>query len=519
MSIRKLERGAQRRPQTRRAAAAAAGLVLGMALAMLLPGAAHAGLYSVLQCHPEQNATHEATFARSSDRYRSRASCRQGANGLEVSHEGSGTKDGRLGAWTWLAPAGTVIRGVALRAQLQSGGGHAAQLVVGSDDGTASYFGRIEDRWRDEFWSGSGGRWLRGRLRCYGGSDGVCDRAEGAHVWLQRVRLTLFDSAGPTLSLAGAMFDPGARSGHQTLNITAADQGSGLRRIDVWVNGVATTARQLDCALGSGWAKRLRPCPSSVTTPIVLDTAAAPFRNGANEVSACVSDLATSGAPNLGCATRSVTVDNACPSSRGGGRKLSAGFAGGGVSTTVRAGQKPKLIGRLLSASGSPLEGARVCLLARPAMPSGEWKRIGMPRTHDDGRFSFVVPAGPSRDIRVAYRADSLQLEQRLRLAVRANPKLAVSPARTRNGRRVRFRGVLPGPSNSGRAVALQALAEGRWLTFAVARSRLRGRFTSGYRFRSTSAPTTYRFRALVKAQAGYPYLQGISRVRTVRIG
>ena len=521
MSTRNAGGSARRAPRTRRAVAACAGLALGAALAMLLPGAARAGLYSVMQCNPQQNSGYEATFARSSDRYKSRASCRQGANGLEIFQEGAATKDGRLGGWTWLAPAGTVIRGVALRAHMQSGGGHAAQLVVGADDGSASYFGRVEDRWRDEFWSGSAGRWFRGRLRCYGGSDGACDRAEGAHIWLQRVRLTLFDSADPTLTLGGGLLDAGARSGRQALGVTARDAGSGPRRIDVTVNGTPAVSTELDCAMTpAAWAKRMSPCPSPVTSPIALDTAAAPFRNGPNQVQVCASDLATTGRPNTTCATRTVAVDNACPSSPGrGATRLRAAFENGRRAITVRSGQRPKVSGRLLAAAGSPAAGALVCVLARPSMPGARWKRIGMPTTRPDGRFAYAVPAGPSRELRLVHRSDSRQIEARLRLSVKAAPKLSVTPRHTGNGHRISFSGVLPGPGNTGRAVALQALSDRRWVTFELARSRLRGRFEAGYRFRSTAAPTTYRFRALVEAQAGYPYRRGTSRIRAVSVG
>jgi hypothetical protein len=175
--------------------------------------------------------------------------------------------------------------------------------------------------------------------------------------------------------------------------------------------------------------------------------------------------------------------------------------------------------GRLVGAKGAPVAGARVCVLARVAMPGARWRRIGSRLTGGDGRFTYPVPTGPSRALRLVYRADAVQRERRLRLRVRAVPKLRVHPRRTHNGGRVSFRGRTPGPAGGGRVVALQAEVEGRWRTFESVRTRRRGRFVARYRFRETTEPTTYRFRALVRHQAGYPYARGTSRITTVAVG
>ena len=99
-------------------------------------------------------------------------------------------------------------------------------------------------------------------------------------------------------------------------------------------------------------------------------------------------------------------------------------------------------------------------------------------------------------------------------------PSLAASPGKLRNGRWVHFTGTLPGPNRRGRVIVLQANVKGspRWITFRKATSVKGGTFAAAYHFTQTSRPTVYRFRAIVPAQAGYPWAQGHSEPVEVRV-
>jgi hypothetical protein len=66
--------------------------------------------------------------------------------------------------------------------------------------------------------------------------------------------------------------------------------------------------------------------------------------------------------------------------------------------------------------------------------------------------------------------------------------------------------------------VVLQARVGRRWQAFKSARTGTEGRFRARYRFRDTTGRRLYRFRAIVRAQAGYPYLAGASPVRRVLV-
>jgi hypothetical protein len=108
-------------------------------------------------------------------------------------------------------------------------------------------------------------------------------------------------------------------------------------------------------------------------------------------------------------------------------------------------------------------------------------------------------------------------VERTLTLRVGARPRLKVGPrSRLRNGQVARFRGKLPGPGAGDRIVVLQVKLGRRWVAFKTARTGADGRFRARYRFRSTTSRRLYRFRALVREQAGYPYLAGVSPTRRV---
>jgi hypothetical protein len=69
-----------------------------------------------------------------------------------------------------------------------------------------------------------------------------------------------------------------------------------------------------------------------------------------------------------------------------------------------------------------------------------------------------------------------------------------------------------------GKLVELQAFDGGRWRTFAQPRSRRDGRYKASYELRRTFAPRSFRFRARVRREAGYPYELGYSRKVRVRV-
>lgn len=335
----------------------------------------------------------------------------------------------------------------------------------------------------------------------------------------------------PTLTgLRGGLLAGGTIRGHQSLEVEAQDVGGGLSNIFVFVNDKAVARAPSSCALAnvknrsySGpVALSTTPCLTKLKGSWVIDTEETPFRLGANTVTVCASDFATIGSPNTTCLPlQTVEVDNSCaPSAAGGGELLSAQFSRSNRETQVVGfGKDAEVIGQLHTNAGDPVANATLCVKARTIGTGAPLKNAGTTQTDANGNYAFGVPAGPNRQIVVGYRDDTLQVARDVRYYAHVRPRLRASPRKLRNGKRVRFKGYLPGPSHSGRVVVFQANVAGskRWITFRRATSGERGFFRASYHFRSTTRTTRYRFRAVIPLQDGYPWMQGHSRpVRVV---
>ena len=89
-----------------------------------------------------------------------------------------------------------------------------------------------------------------------------------------------------------------------------------------------------------------------------------------------------------------------------------------------------------------------------------------------------------------------------------------------RNGRAVLFSGSVrsrPLPL-SGKLIEMQAHFRGRWRTFSTLRTDRRGRWRFRYRFGATLGRVTYRFRARLPSEGGYPFVTGRSQVAKVLV-
>ena len=142
------------------------------------------------------------------------------------------------------------------------------------------------------------------------------------------------------------------------------------------------------------------------------------------------------------------------------------------------------------------------------------------------GRWSFSLRVrGPSRTVVVGYRSHvgdpDPTAARELRLRVAAGVRLHARPGRVSNGHAVTFVGSLAGRPlpRGGKVIEMQVLIGRRWRTFATVRAHgRRAAFTYRYRFTRTYARVTYRFRALARAEAAYPYATGWSRTVRVRV-
>ena len=263
------------------------------------------------------------------------------------------------------------------------------------------------------------------------------------------------------------------------------------------------------------------PCPLTADATVALDTATLP--NGQHTVQASVTDAA-------GNETRSdpvvVTTRNGSrPNGRGASRFVKLGAwlrsrrAKRRSSAVVPYGSVRTVDGRLTDADGKPIAGAVLDVVSSVDRPGAKDKRVGAATTRADGRFSYRVARGPSRELRFEYKAYTLDpapvSRAQVTLGVRAGFRLKLTPRRVRNGQRVVFRGRLKGgPARKGTRVTIDVLVPDarRRVPIGNVRADAKGRFRFAYRFRRTLVKARYRFQARLVAQPGYPYRGATSR-------
>lgn len=361
-----------------------------------------------------------------------------------------------------------------------------------------------------------------------------------AETWLHRADITLADDVKPSFSTApaGQLVDATAPvSGSASVSLIATDKGGGLTQAMVEVDGNVVASQPLGGtgACSPPYVRRV-PCPLTASATIPLDTAA--LADGTHSVRVLVQDaggnttawgpatLTTHNAPpDESCNPEpAVGADVAGVSLRAGALRGGARSSGTGPArVTVRyATTKPTQVrGLLRRADGSPLGGAGVCLVWRPDGSGAPLETLARVTTGADGRFSYALPRGPSREIVAIYRTGAGAVTARA--AVRVVPRLTIRPSRRslRNGQVLTLRGTVSGGPIPSRGVLVRAEAwrGTRWQTFGETRARgSAGKYRVRYRFVGTTGVQRYTLRVHVVAQSGYPYLSGVSKRIHVKV-
>jgi hypothetical protein len=177
------------------------------------------------------------------------------------------------------------------------------------------------------------------------------------------------------------------------------------------------------------------------------------------------------------------------------------------------------IAGRLTSATGAPLAGREIAvtLVSRD-------RRVRLPaiRTDSAGGLSLVLRAWRSATIELAFAGGPRERPSSRRLAMHVPAPVTIAA----NGRVVRdrepvvFRGRVRGGAlpQLGKLVEIQAHFRGRWRTISAVRTDGAGSWRFGYAFRSGWRAATYRLRARVPVEAGYPFAAGASRAVRVTV-
>jgi hypothetical protein len=387
------------------------------------------------------------------------------------------------------------------------------------------------------------GTHLYANVSCGGAPGNECKAGVGdengyaAAVYLYAADIVLEQSAGPHASnVTGELTTAPTVRGTSDVAFDASDPGSGVYEALFSVDGQVVQRTVVDedngrCKDVGGTSDGrpaflyVQPCKPSVSVDVPFDTTRA--TDGAHRLVVSVIDAAGNSAPVL---DRKITIANPPPVGSPNGTNASAQASlrarwVGAKKTRIASayGRKHTIAGRLTGPGGTAIAGARIDCTATPAYAGAKPAKTACATTGPDGRFAVKVPRGASsRTVRLAYRehlGDALPVATRtLGLTVRAGVKLRVSPHTTSAGHSIHLTGALLGKPipHGGKQLVLEARSpSGRWIQFDVLKTNRKGRFHDLYRFR-LPGPVDYRFRAVSKSEADFPFATGASN--TVRV-
>lgn len=208
--------------------------------------------------------------------------------------------------------------------------------------------------------------------------------------------------------------------------------------------------------------------------------------------------------------------------------RVTFGFRGSAVATAVSTrvfdfGAPAALEGQLLAASGAPLAGAALNLIAQ--VDGGGRRLLGALRTDADGRFASSLSGDVSRNLTVVFAGDAANgsATSTLRQVFRAGVTLHASARSITRGKPVLLRGriALLGASipARGKRVEFEFCARNRCTSLNIAkRTRSDGSFILSFPTSTARPGTTYRIRARAPGESGWPFADGVSEIVKFKI-
>lgn len=548
--------------------------LIGLVLALVCAGRAHAGTMYVYSCHTPNGApagtsgwTHSAapTRAYASD------DCSTGPAGVLFAQVVGGDRAAPATwdmTWTFSAAAGTTITGFAAAVCPQINGGHVVVTWPGSPPRFDAVFRRFPDSSgiaSTMYCHGVAPYWAdaRNSIQRQGlstsqlaltASCGLCDFATlRGSLELSSFRADIRDDTAPVVSaVRGALAANFSHTGIEPVEFDVSDSGVGVYRATVetrilksgpWLElGSTLVGRgRASCAERDVSAHPYefddpQPCPLRVSGA-KLDFDTGRLSAGEHELRVVVEDASGNRAdviaprafvvaPPTGIAVPAL-VAPAAPLAAGRPIMLRIADA---ARRPLPSAEPFRVQGSLTDADGSPLGGVALTVRTRPFLPkpalsAGEWTVVGQVVTAPNGTFNARLPGGGSRTVQLMREAgDGLAATAaQIDVVVPAQLTAKAKATRIRNGRSAVITGRVAGPIPPGGVpVALEVREPGRWIPVATTRRWVKttpsGRFKLAYRFRRTYAATTYRFRVVADEDSAFPYTRGVSRTIAVRV-
>ena len=207
-----------------------------------------------------------------------------------------------------------------------------------------------------------------------------------------------------------------------------------------------------------------------------------------------------------------------------GSNASEAAYISLGVNSTVNSSYNKSNLtvrGRLLDPEGQPIAGATLEVLQQVAMTGAPMRKIGVVRTAGDGSFTAHIAKGPSRLIRLAYRAFTNETTYAFTRDVVQNVStgitLRVTPTQATPHGKIKLTGRVLGGylGQLHPVVELQVKYFGSWRVFDTLRCKGNGEFKARYKFLGSTG--LFPFRARVRASTGRPYTLGYSPTHAIR--
>ena len=367
------------------------------------------------------------------------------------------------------------------------------------------------------------------------GGEGHCNGAAdefAAFSGMGAATITLEDDSPPQVTVIGGTLTTATElEGTQTLAINASDTGSGIYQAILVLDGKETQSMIVDNNGGHcenvGQTTDGRPA-FLYTVPCTLEINdqylsfnLSKISEGPHKLTVLVTDAAGNATTAF---ERDVVIGRgACNGTCDDHATLAAGDT-----AYLKPINRPytksalTLSGILHEPSGAYVAGAQLELLQQASYTGAPLVPIATTTTNPTGGWTFNVPKGPSRLLRVAWRSHALDAGYAAQLEYHENVLADIAlkaPRRVRVGRLFGFRGSLAGgyipPERS--TIKIEIFYRGRWRTIETLRTNSQGRFTYAYAF-SAGARGSYLFRASTQYSQAYPFLAGTSRPVHVKV-
>ncbi len=365
------------------------------------------------------------------------------------------------------------------------------------------------------------------RLDCSGGTPTNCAFNSARPLQVRGIEVDLYEEAPPSGSIdGGSLISGGTQGGTRRLSYSAADQESGVARVEAILGETVVAVDDPSADPRSCPKTGFNACAGTRSRDLDVNTTRVP--DGHHPLSLRVTDAAGNRRVVLGPSIRTLNGVQAHGSLNGtkatDAVRLSAYFARTRrTKLTTRIGKRVLLRGRLLSKDGRPIPRATVGIVERVAIPNAVEADEAAVRTDRTGRFRYMTSKSmSSRTFTLSYRTRHGDLKpaasRKLTLKVRAAASLRVSL----RGIIVRYSGqVLTRPlPERGKLVLMQGRARGgAWQTFARRRTGRGGQFAGRYRLRVRRPGVQLQFRVRLPRESGYPFALGTgpTLTRTVR--